>query len=95
MGTMKSYYNMAQLGLEESSEVEGFRRPKQAQIEAELCVSDLSGSFFGRKSDVVMGNTSIFKQYSCCNHGLHALVTSIFIPVAYLMRVRGEKMSNL
>ena len=32
---------MAQLGLEEPSEVEGFRRPKQAQIDADVCVSDL------------------------------------------------------
>ena len=48
---------IAQLGLEESSEVEDFRRPKQAQIEAELCVSDLAG-LFGRKSDLVVGITS-------------------------------------
>ena len=48
---------MAKLGLEESSEVEGFRRPKQAQIEAELCVSDLGGSFLVEKSDVVVGYT--------------------------------------
>ena len=29
---------MAQLGLEESSEVKGFRRPNQAQIEAEISI---------------------------------------------------------
>ena len=44
---------MAQLALEESSEGEGFRRPKWAQIEAELCVSGLGGSFvLYRKSDL-------------------------------------------
>ena len=48
---------MAQLGLEESSVVEGFRRLKQAQIEANVCVSDLGG-FFGRKRDVGVCNTS-------------------------------------
>ena len=37
---------MAPLGLEESSEVEGFRRPKLAQIEAELCGSDMGGLIF-------------------------------------------------
>ena len=47
---------MAPLGLEESSEVEGFRRPKWAQIEVELCVSDLG--VFGRKGDIVVGKTS-------------------------------------
>ena len=47
---------MAQLGLEVSKEVEGFRRPKQAQIEAEYHVSDL---------DVVVGNTSsIYNKYT-------------------------------
>ena len=49
---------MAQLGLEESSEVEGFRKPNQAQIEANVCVSDLGG-FQTEKSDVVVGYTSI------------------------------------
>ena len=39
---------MAQLELEESFEVEGFRRPKQAQIEVNVRVSDLDG-FLGRK----------------------------------------------
>ena len=48
---------MAQLGLEESTEVEDFKRPKQAQIEANVCVSDL-GAFLGRKHDVVVGYTS-------------------------------------
>ena len=38
---------MAQLGLEESSEVQGFRSPKYDQIEANVCVSDLGG-FLGR-----------------------------------------------
>ena len=47
---------MAQLGLEESSEEDGFRRPKQAQIEAEVCASDLGG-LLSRKSDVVVGST--------------------------------------
>ena len=57
-GFYQSYYNNnlvkngPQLGLEESSEVEGFRRPQKAQIEANVCVSDLGG-FLGRKSDVV------------------------------------------
>ena len=50
---------MAQLGLEESSEVEGFRRPKQAQIEANVCVSDLGGFFYAEKSDVVVVYTGI------------------------------------
>ena len=50
---------MAQLGLEESSEVEGFRRPKLAQIEAYVCVSDLGG-FLSRKSDVVVDYTSLY-----------------------------------
>ena len=40
---------MAQLRLEESSEVEGFKKSKYAQIEAELCVSDLGGSFWYKK----------------------------------------------
>ena len=39
---------MAQLGLEESFEVEGFRSPKQAQIETNVCVRDLGG-VLGRK----------------------------------------------
>ena len=33
---------MAQLGLEESSEVEGFRRPKYTQMKAEHSIRDLS-----------------------------------------------------
>ena len=41
---------MAHLELKESSEVEGFRKPKWAQTEAELCVSDvLGGSFWYKK----------------------------------------------
>ena len=47
---------MAQLALEESSEVEGFRRLKWAHIEANVCVSDLGG-LLGRKSDVVVDYT--------------------------------------
>ena len=35
-----------ELGLEESSEVERFTGPKMAQIEAELFVSGLGGSFW-------------------------------------------------
>ena len=34
---------MAQFGLEEPSEVEGFRRPKQAQIKANVCVKTSVG----------------------------------------------------
>ena len=48
---------LAQLGLEESYEVVGFRRPKKPQIAAEVSVSDLGG-FLGRKSNVVVGMTS-------------------------------------
>ena len=33
---------MAKLGLEESSEVDGFRRPKYTQMEAEHLICDLS-----------------------------------------------------
>ena len=57
---------MAQLGLDESSEVEGFRRPKYAQIKAEVCVSDLDG-FEVEKSDVVVGYTSSINTHSAEN----------------------------
>ena len=45
---------MTQLGFEETSEVDGFKRPKQDEIKANICVSDLSEVFFGRKGDVVI-----------------------------------------
>ena len=55
---------MVQLGLEESSEVEGFRRPKQAQIEGNVYLSDLGG-FLGRKKRRSRG----FYYTSTCRSG--------------------------
>ena len=51
-------------------ELEGFRRPNCAQIEAELCASDLGGLYFGfdyqvaQKRHIVVGYTSIYNANS-------------------------------
>ena len=46
---------MAQLGLEESSEVEGFRVPKYTQIKAEIYPFDIWGFIIILQNDEVGG----------------------------------------